>query len=152
MGRLTPASRNAIVFAVIVVAVAIAAVVAYFVTQGTGDGTVKSGGACSVNTDCEGFAFLQPDSLSCCNKTCQKLYKDWVGIGVCGTDCKGGIFDANGTCYPNPRQLGEPCDVVLSPCDGSLDTIGNLYCCSNLGGSNTCKEQVSNGWGLAVCP
>ena len=85
MPKLNSASKHAIVIAVIVVAVAIAAVVAYFVTQGTGDATVESGGACSVNTDCEGFAFLQPDSLSCCNGTCQKLYADWVGIGFCGT-------------------------------------------------------------------
>ena len=147
MPKLNSASKHAIVIAVIVVAVAIAAVVAYFVTQGTGDATVESGGACSVNTDCEGFAFLQPDSLSCCNGTCQKLYADWVGIGFCGTDCKGGILDAEGTCYPNPRQVGEPCNVYVTPCDGTVGKIDDLYCCDG-----TCQAQVANWAGVGVCP
>jgi hypothetical protein len=147
MRPLNTASKYAIVFAVIVVVLAVAAVVAYFVTQGTGDGSVPSGGACSANSDCQGFAFAQPGAMACCNKTCQKLYADWAGIGMCGADCKSGLLEAKGTCYPNPRQLGEPCDVVTAPCDGKLGSAGQLYCCGG-----TCKAQVPNVIGIGICP
>ena len=146
MPYLNRASKWAIAFAVIAVALTIAAVVAYFVTQGTGAGSVASGEACSVNSDCEGFAFASPGSVACCNKTCRKLYTDWAGVAYCGPDCKGGVFNAEGTCYPNPRQMGEPCNIVTAPCDGTLGKVGDLYCCSD-----TCQAQVANAVGMGVC-
>jgi hypothetical protein len=47
---------------------------------------------------CDGWILRLAGTLGCCSGKCTKLQKDWIGLGYCPADCKGGRSKLPGTC------------------------------------------------------
>ena len=63
------------------------------------------GETCSANTDCKDFVSGGTDcNVKCCNGTCEHIRKDYVGGYYCPEVCKGGLFQAAGTCDDRFQQ------------------------------------------------
>ena len=95
-------------------------------------GTVPLGGSCGSSSQCIDYTGSNnPGDVLCCQGKCEKLLKDWLGLGFCPHQCVGFIFDNPGSC----SLAGEECN------NGNC---GEGYCCSNvcrirkLDWANTC--------------
>ena len=58
----------------------------------------SAGQPCDTHAACDGWIPRLAGTLGCCSGKCTKLQKDWIGLGYCPADCKGGRSKLPGTC------------------------------------------------------
>ena len=111
------------------------------------------GEACNLHTDCQGYG-PNPTDVACCTavnsvtSVCTAKVKDFAGVGYCPAECRGGLFDAPGTCNSGlsyPRALGQSCALAVECAnwDSSTQATG---CCSG-----TCQELKKDYLGAWFC-
>lgn len=92
--------------------------------EATLEGTIASGGACSINEECAGDAYCQTSAMTC-GGTCQAQ----AGAGaVCDGDdaCQPGLKCFDGACR-TPAGAGAPCEGSDGVgCAGGLVCIGAM--------------------------
>lgn len=104
------------------------------------EGTVKTGGACTINDECEGRAFCKVDAM--CPGACSALLA--AGSACKGDDsCQDGLScmrDGTGGKCKKPAGAGEACgDAPLLECNAGLLCVGEDKKAMKAG---TCKASA----------
>jgi len=67
-------------------------------TCGSGNTWPRSEGQkCDVHEACKGYG-PGPNDMACCDRICTRKKTDFVGVGYCPQECRGGPFLGSGTC------------------------------------------------------
>jgi hypothetical protein len=72
----------------------------------------EQGETCNTHSDCRGWVAGKVCTLACCQGVCTPQSQDYVGVGYCPNECKGGPFLPPGTCSPCLQPLLEEPEVI----------------------------------------